>query len=66
MGYPLLADVVLVMHLCFVLFVVLGGLLVLRWRRLLWLQLPAAAWGVIIEFAGWRFTVPIRGRLLGG
>jgi hypothetical protein len=53
MEYRLLADMVLVLHLCFVLFVLLGGLLVLRWRRLLWLHLPAAAWGVIIEFAGW-------------
>ena len=37
----------------FVLFVVLGGLLVLRWPRLAYLHLPAATWGVVIEFAGW-------------
>jgi hypothetical protein len=37
----------------FVLFVVLGGLLVLRWPRLAYLHLPAATWGVLIEFAGW-------------
>ena len=34
-------------------FVVLGGLLVLRWRRVIWLHLPAAVWGALIEFAGW-------------
>ena len=37
----------------FVLFVVLGGLVVLRWPRLAYLHLPAATWGVVIEFAGW-------------
>jgi hypothetical protein len=47
-----LADAVLVLHLLFVLFVVLGGLLVLRWPRLAWLHVPAAAWGALIEFTG--------------
>jgi hypothetical protein len=51
--YGLLADAVLVAHLAFVLFVTLGGLLVLKWRRLAWLHGPAAAWGATIEFAGW-------------
>jgi hypothetical protein len=50
---PWLADAVVVLHLAFVLFVVLGGLLVLRWPRAAWLHLPAAAWGALIEFAGW-------------
>jgi len=40
-------------HVGFVLFVVLGGLLVLRWRRLAWLHVPAVVWGVTIEWAGW-------------
>lgn len=53
MIYRGLADLVLVIHLAFVLFVVLGGLLVLRWRRLAWLHLPAAVWGVLIEYTGW-------------
>ncbi|HET9265871.1 MAG TPA: DUF2784 domain-containing protein [Vicinamibacterales bacterium] len=51
--YGLLADALLVAHLAFVLFVTLGGLLVLKWRRLAWLHIPAAAWGATIEFAGW-------------
>jgi hypothetical protein len=51
--YGLLADAVLVAHLAFVLFVTLGGLLVLKWRRLAWLHIPATAWGATIEFAGW-------------
>jgi hypothetical protein len=48
-----LADVTVVFHAAFVVFVVLGGLLVPRWPRVAWLHLPAAAWGVWIEFAGW-------------
>jgi len=48
-----LADFVVLVHGTFVLFVVLGALLVLRWPRLAWLHLPAAAWGAWVEFAGW-------------
>lgn len=53
MLYRVLADVVVFVHLLFVLFVVLGGLAVIRWPRLAWLHLPAAAWGALIELAGW-------------
>lgn len=48
-----MANVIVVVHLGFVVFVVLGGLLVLRRPRLAWLHLPAAVWGVLIELAGW-------------
>jgi Protein of Unknown function (DUF2784). len=51
--YRALADLVLVVHLAFVLFVVLGGLLVLKWPRLAWLHVPTAVWGVLIEYKGW-------------
>ncbi len=57
MAYRILADFVVVVHFGFVLFVVLGGLLALRWRSIIKLHLPAAAWGVLIEFAGW--TCPL-------
>lgn len=52
MPYGLLADVVLLVHFGFVLFVVLGGLFVLRRPGLAWVHLPAAAWGALIEFTG--------------
>ena len=52
-SYRLLADLVVVAHLLFVLFVIGGGLLALRWRRVAWLHLPAAAWGGIVELQGW-------------
>jgi hypothetical protein len=51
--YQLLADLVLIVHLAFVAFVLCGGLLVLRWRWVAWLHLPAVAWGAIVEFTGW-------------
>lgn len=53
MIYNLLADLVLFVHLTFVLFVLFGGLLTLRWPRTGWLHLPAAAWGATVEFTGW-------------
>ena len=46
-------DLVVLLHTGFVLFVVLGGLLVLRWRRLAWAHVPAVLWGAMIEFGGW-------------
>ena len=51
--YAVLADAVLVAHLGFVVFVALGGLLALRWPRIAWLHVPAALWGIAIEFGGW-------------
>ena len=51
--YSLLADAVLVVHFAFVLFVALGGVLVWRWPRLAWAHVPAAIWGIAIEFGGW-------------
>lgn len=51
--YEVLADLVVGLHFLFVLFVVLGGLLVLRWPKLAYLHIPAALWGAAIEFGGW-------------
>jgi hypothetical protein len=48
-----LADLVVVAHAAFVVFVVLGGLLTLRWPWTVWLHLPAVAWGALVEIAGW-------------
>ncbi len=53
MLYSFLADLVVLVHALFVLFVVLGGLAVLRWRRLAWFHLPAAVWGTAIELGHW-------------
>ena len=53
MLYHWLANLIVLIHLGFVLFVVLGALLVIRWPRLVWIHAPAAIWGALIEFAGW-------------
>ena len=60
----LLADGVVVLHFAFILFVAAGGLLVLKWPRLMWLHLPAAGWGALIEFTGWICPLtPLENRL---
>jgi len=57
MRYRILADATVILHFAFVLFVAFGGLLVLRWRKLAWIHLPAAVWGALIEIANW--TCPL-------
>ena len=52
MAYRALADAVLVLHFAFIAFVVLGGLLAVRWPAVAWLHLPAVAWGAYVIIAG--------------
>ncbi|KJU76791.1 DUF2784 domain-containing protein [Ectopseudomonas chengduensis] len=49
MLWRMAADALVLVHLSFILFVLLGGLLLLRWPRLIWLHLPAVAWGIVVE-----------------
>ncbi len=53
MTYRILAEIVLVLHFCFVIFLVLGGFLVLRRHWIAYLHLPAVVWGILIEFFWW-------------
>jgi hypothetical protein len=55
--FGVLADGLLLLHALFVVFVVAGGALALRWPRVAWVHLPTAVWGTIIEFFG--FTCPL-------
>lgn len=48
-----LANLIVAIHFGFILFVIFGGFLVLKWRKLIWLHLSAATWGALIEFFGW-------------
>ena len=52
MIYRIAADLTLVVHLMFILFVVVGALLVIRFPRMVWLHVPAALWGTWVELAG--------------
>ena len=64
MGFRLAADLIVLVHFGFILFVLLGGLLVLRWHRLAWIHLPAAGWGALIEMQGWICPLtPLENRL---
>jgi hypothetical protein len=52
-SYRLLADVILLLHVSFVIFAVLGALLVVRWRHVLWIHVAAVIWASTVEFFGW-------------
>jgi Protein of Unknown function (DUF2784) len=52
MGHALAADAVMLAHFLFIAFALLGSLLLIRWPRLIWLHLPALAWGIYIELSG--------------
>ena len=53
MFYQLAADFLVLLHLSFIIFVFFGGFFALKWRFFIWLHLPAAIWGVIVEWMGW-------------
>lgn len=58
------ADIVVLLHLAFIVFVAAGGPLVLRWPRLAWAHAPAVIWGALVELAGWICPLtPLENRL---
>jgi uncharacterized protein DUF2784 len=48
-----LADIVVLVHAGFVVFVIVGAMFALRWPRVAWVHVPTAIWGALIEFGGW-------------
>lgn len=52
MIYCIAADLVVLIHFAFILFVLAGGFLVIKWHKVSLLHIPAAVWGVLIEFTG--------------
>lgn len=64
MYYGIAASIIVVVHFLFVLFVVFGGLFVLKWPNLIWAHLPAVTWGALIQFYGWACPLtPLENRL---
>ena len=64
MGYRMLADAIVVVHLLFVIYAIFGGLLVLKWRYTVFLHLPALLWGIVVEAQGWICPLtPLENRL---
>ena len=53
MYWGILSNFVILVHFVFIVFVLMGGLLTLRWRWIPWLHLPAAIWAIALEFGGW-------------
>jgi len=52
MLYHVAADAVLLLHLAFIAFIILGAVLVTRWRWLVIIHIPAAMWGFLVELTG--------------
>ncbi len=52
MLFRIAADTILLLHLSFIIFAILGALLAFRWRWMPFVHLPAAAWGVVVELTG--------------
>lgn len=52
MRYALAADAIMLAHFLFIAFALLGSFLLLKWPKLIWLHLPAVAWGAYVEMAG--------------
>ena len=53
MIYSFLADLLVVFHLVFILYVMAGALLIFKWPKTLWLNMPACFWGMTVEITGW-------------
>lgn len=53
MIYRILADIIVLIHLLFIIFVVSGGLLGFYKKWTVWIHIPAAVWGALVELTGW-------------
>ena len=51
--YGVLAELTVLVHLGFIIYVIFGGLLAIRWPRSIWVHLPVLIWGVGVELTGW-------------
>lgn len=53
MLYKFLADIVLILHLFFILFVLFGAILAFKFPKIVWFHLPIATYGALITFYRW-------------
>lgn len=57
-------DAIVTLHFIFVVFVLFGGVLLLKWRKVIWLHIPAVIWGMLVELNGWLCPLtPLENRL---
>lgn len=57
MVISLMANLLVLIHLGFIVFVAFGGLLVYKWPKIVFLHIPCVLWGALIELGGW--TCPL-------
>lgn len=48
-----MADFILILHLCFIIFVIVGGIFIFVKPRLAWIHLPMVLWAALVNFMGW-------------
>lgn len=53
MLYQILAEITLAVHFLFIVYVIIGALLVLKWHWTIFIHIPASFWGALIMFMGW-------------
>ncbi|PDP86247.1 hypothetical protein CQJ94_17775 [Glycomyces fuscus] len=53
MLYRIIGDTAMVIHLAFILYMALGGLLAWKWPRTFWIHLGCALYGLGISVVGW-------------
>ncbi|TAJ09414.1 DUF2784 domain-containing protein [Marinilabiliaceae bacterium JC017] len=53
MIFQILADLTIIIHGLFILFILFGALLAFRWKRIIWFHLPLAIWGAMVEYFHW-------------
>ncbi len=53
MIHSTVADLLVLIHLAFIIFVIFGGILIFKWRWIIYLHIPAVIWAALIEFKGW-------------
>ena len=64
MLYRIAADLLVLLHLFFILFVVAGGLAVFKWPWMAFVHLLASVWGALIEYKSWICPLtPLENRL---
>jgi len=60
--YHIVVALAVVAHFAFLCYLVVGGFVALRWRRTIWLHVPAVLWGIAITTAP-RLSVDLVGAL---
>lgn len=53
MIYRLISEFIVIIHFAFIVFVITGAMLTLKWKKIIWLHIPAVIWGAAVEYGGW-------------